>query len=317
MDPKAAPTNEDVQQIVAAARAQIQQDVQQIVEAARSQIHQDVEAIRAAMPPPAPAPAAPAKWSVEYFLDLGSKFASSGVFFIAFGAILLFLANHTMGPAHSAFTFVLVVLGVAVLLYGTGTQGVGQLQSGTEAAKYNVAIAGGAGVLAFAVAFGIIKYSNDMKTAFQIEKKYFLVFVEPNGDGSSTFANHGAQFMIDGVSIPAMRRGDYLIVYVPYVEREKDQKRKVNYTFYALDSATNSLLRAQLPGSFEVEISEGKFERKDASFDFPVYTEKRPVDLRSEGAVVTARQTIGRQQLETVGKAPPRKDIPAATVVTE
>jgi hypothetical protein len=144
---------------------------------------------------------------------------ASGVFFIGLGALLLYIAYGTLGLAHSAFTFVLVVLGVAIVLYGTGTQGMGNLQSTTNAARYNIAIAGGAGVLAFCVAYGIIAEQEKIKSAFQVEKRYVRVPVMSR-DGSSLLDFYLWEFSIDGVGVPALRQGKYLEILVPYFATE-------------------------------------------------------------------------------------------------
>ena len=105
--------------------------------------------------------------------------ANSGLFFMAVGGELLFLAQEYMATNHAGITFVLVVLGVALILYGTGTQGTGQLSS---SAGYNIAIAGGAGVVAFAVAYGMIWKSTEMRNAFQPERKFVRVFLQGETD---------------------------------------------------------------------------------------------------------------------------------------
>jgi hypothetical protein len=148
--------------------------------------------------------------------DSVNRFFSSGLFFILLGLVFLLVANVTMGTAHAAFSFVLVVLGVAVLLYGTGTQGMGEFQTSSAAAKYNVAIAGGAGILAFCVAMGIIQYSPAMKTAFQVEKKYVRLLIQGGNDGSSHTPRYASEFSIDGIPIPSVRRGDLIEVMIPY-----------------------------------------------------------------------------------------------------
>src|SRR5262249_39091472 len=102
-------------------------------------------------------------------------FPSSGLFFMIIGGAILWEAYATMGTAHSAMSFILVVVGVAILLYGTGTQGIGQWSSGQpseQLASYKVAMAGGAGVIAFCVAGGIIAFRTQIKEAFRIEQGY-------------------------------------------------------------------------------------------------------------------------------------------------
>src|SRR5262249_933268 len=107
----------------------------------------------------------PSKW------DRFNQFTSSGLFFMLIGATFLVVAALTLNTSHATFSFVLVVVGVAVLLFGTGTQGVGE----AEAPGYKVAIAGGAGIIAFCVGWGIIHYAEEIKTVFQVEKKYVRV----------------------------------------------------------------------------------------------------------------------------------------------
>jgi hypothetical protein len=121
----------------------------------------------------------PSKW------DRFNQFTSSGLFFMIVGAGFLLVAAITLNTAHASFSFVLVVIGVAVLLFGTGTQGVGEAQ----ATGYKVAIAGGAGVIAFCVGWGIIHYADSIKTVFQIEKKYIRV-VLVGVDGSSNLSSY-------------------------------------------------------------------------------------------------------------------------------
>jgi len=147
------------------------------------------------------------------------RFCSSGLFFIGLGLAFLFIANWSMGRAHAGMSFVLVVLGVAVVLYGTGTQGMGELKSDGTAGKYNVAIAGGAGVLAFFVAYGIIEYSPKMRDAFQTERKFVRLLIK-SVDGSSNIPSYAPMFEIDGTPIPAARRGNVIEVFVPYLSSE-------------------------------------------------------------------------------------------------
>src|SRR6185312_5173823 len=100
------------------------------------------------------------------------QFTTTGLFFMIVGCVFLLIAAVTLGPVHAAFSFVLVVVGVAILLFGTGTHSMGAFRSDEASAKYKVRIAGAAGILAFCIAFGIVKFSPEMKSAFQIEKKY-------------------------------------------------------------------------------------------------------------------------------------------------
>ncbi len=230
------------------------------------------------------------------------QFCASGLFFMVVGSLFLLTAYFTMGPAHSSFSFILVVVGVAILLFGTGTQGIGELNTGAEAARYKISIAGGAGVLAFCVGYGMLEYSSKIKDAFQIEKRYLLLIVEPNNDGNTSFANFVAQFSIDGVHVPAMRRGDALILYIPYLGTENLAKRMVKYEFYQLELLGRvPALKSRDADSFEIEINERKLVRSTASFDFPVYWERKKIDLR-----VRVSNNVPRRSEEPAGAPAPK-----------
>lgn len=150
------------------------------------------------------------------FREFCYAFPSSGLFYMLLGGLLLFIAQWRIETTHAAFTFVLVVLGIALLLYGTGTQSTGNFSSDTTAAKYNIAIAGGAGVLALCVAFGMVTYYPMMADTFRTEKKYLRVLIKST-DGSSKIAYYTSQFFIDGTPIPSVLRGNsYMEVFVPY-----------------------------------------------------------------------------------------------------
>jgi hypothetical protein len=210
-------------------------------------------------------------------------FFSSGLFFMLVGASTLFVAYETMGPASAIFSFILVVVGVAILLFGTGTQSMGEFNSDEAAAKYKVRLAGGAGVLAFCVAFGIVAYYPKMKEAFQIERRYLIVQVEPKSDGYSKFQDFAADFSINGNSLPVMRRGDFIMAYVPYLQTEQGTKRTVVYYFRAFKGANISAnLAPEVHGSFPLEI--GATESIDAGYDFPVSKLHPNIDMSTNNA---------------------------------
>src|SRR5215471_3833733 len=146
--------------------------------------------------------------------------ASSGLFFMMVGVGFLVVANQTMGAAHSSFTFVLVVVGVAILLFGTGTQGIGQFETKQGEANYKVALAGGAGVLAFCVAIGIVWKADKIKNAFEMEKRYLRVIIEPDSkDGVSdyVFAKYVPTAWLDGEYVPVVMRNKTMEAYVYYL----------------------------------------------------------------------------------------------------
>jgi hypothetical protein len=205
-----------------------------------------------------------------------------------------------MGSEHSTFSFVLVTLGTAIVLYGTGTQGMGNFQTegSSTAAKLNVAIAGGAGVLAFCVAFGMIRYHEQMRKAFQIERKFFIVRIAPNDDARTAFEKYAAHFSIDGAEIPALRRGNFYLVYVPYVEKDRLEKRSIDAQFHYVGAVPDAALDPRKSAQFPVVIDHGKFPTTDAGTDLPVYDEVYSVNL----------QKPPTESLRSAGKEPSAAD---------
>jgi hypothetical protein len=199
-----------------------------------------------------------------------NSFMSSGWFFMLVGAALLWAAYGTMGETHTSFTFVLVVVGIAILLYGTGTQSAGEAASD----KVKVYLAGGAGVLAFLVGYGIVEKSADIKAAFQVEKKYFRYTLEGADDGASDLGNYAAIADINGDQVPAMLRGRYIELYVPYFDRLLDGKGPVTIRgrvrLYLVNPVESQVAFKQEP--IEITIEPGReWTVADGSYEVPLF----------------------------------------------
>lgn len=106
------------------------------------------------------------------------KFFSSGVFYIVVGGIFLFTSYVQIGEpgSHPSFIFLLAILGVAIVLYGTGTQAIGKSNTGTT----NVAIAGGAGVLAIVLGFGVVQFNEAIQKVFSSAEYYAVIRLVPD-----------------------------------------------------------------------------------------------------------------------------------------
>lgn len=113
-------------------------------------------------------------------------FFASGIFYILLGGFFLYQAYAISqeNRAHTAFVFLLAVLGVAIVLYGTGTNAVGEGSTG----NIKVAIAGGAGVLALLLGFGVIQYADGLASVFKRTLDYGVLElrVDKNSSAGST-----------------------------------------------------------------------------------------------------------------------------------
>jgi hypothetical protein len=215
------------------------------------------------------------------------KFTASGLFFMIVGSLFLLIAGNTITRTHSAFTFILVVIGVAILLYGTGTQGMGTVDSTSEAAKYKVQIAGGAGVLAFVVAFGIIHFAPAIKDAFQVQKKYVRVIVAGN-DGYTDLQNFASEFTIDGMPVPAFRAGSLVEIFVPYLETENDLSFSIVPVYRPL-VALNPFVDPSKAIPIPITIPKGNFGIHDGSYEFPKYSQM-PISVSLKKGDVDQKQ---------------------------
>lgn len=240
--------------------------------------------------------AAPPARDIWYFL-------SSGVFFMLVGALTLIFAFITMGTTHASFTFILVVVGVAILLYGTGTQGAGNFETSAGEMKYKIGVAGGAGVLAFAVALGIVMKSNDIRDAFQVERKYArLIFRDP-GDGVGSMANYIAEVSVDGVPVPSYRSGDFIVAYLPFVAGLSDREVEISANFFHVSESASAnrleLQRVPFRKSFPLKL--GEITTDDAGFDFPRLRPDLVVKLSTDEVV----NDVDASQISAMGRAPP------------
>ena len=200
------------------------------------------------------------------------RFLSGGLFFMLIGCGFLWVSYLTMFRAHSSFSFILIVVGVAILLYGTGTQGLGQLSQASEAANYKIKLAGGAGVLAFCTAFGIVWKSEPIKLAFQIERKYLKISIEPDANSGSIFDKYIPDVTINGEHIASVRRGKTVDAYMGYFTNSTNTSHKLLAIFYHSDpegrkQSENLIGKADCP----IDLTGQFWESIDGGVDFPIY----------------------------------------------
>lgn len=204
-------------------------------------------------------------------------FFSSGIFYMLFGSALLYFSYHTLSHVHASFSFVLIVLSVAILLYGTGTQSVGEISDSNLAGKYNVMIAGGAGALALLIGLGMVTYGSKMPDVFGIERKRMVVVFNPTpGDiGKSLSTTYFAEFLDEeGRPLPYSIEGNAFRVLVPYFEKQLNNKRTIviKYILHLRPDSNSSGYRNYVPGDAEIQIDEQHIVN-DSSFDLPTYNQ--------------------------------------------
>ena len=187
----------------------------------------------------------------------------------------------------------------------------GKLETNTATARYNVALAGGAGALALAIGFGMIQFGPQMQRAFDVETRYVIVTLRPNPDGSSSFKDYWAEFDIDGVPIPSVRRGDALLAFVPYFDTQKDATKHVWYRLRPQDPrSVSASFKTTIFDKIDVPLAH--VNRNNSGFDFPVYDNTPPVDMRSTTGVSIALKAAADQKLPNApGATEPNPTTPA------
>lgn len=267
-----------------------------------SQLQQDIETIKQQVRRTAEALSSSAvnqgagQSGFDTFFRRLNDICSSGIFFILLGLGLLFFAwlGLTVG-IHTSFSFVLVVLGIAVMLFGTGTQGMGRLSSAEAASRYTISIAGGAGILAIAIGYGMVVLGPRIQEVFELQTHY--AWVELRGDDprcSLGINKYWAEFSADGQPLAYKSQKGQLFVLLPYYYNELQRakviggaegknttdaefKKTIDVEFTVKDQQDlkDNLLCAPNPvGHIEVPVSELDLQ-DDSGFDFkktPVHT---------------------------------------------
>jgi len=150
---------------------------------------------------------------------------SSGLFFMVVGTLFLIAATLTIGNIHAGMTFIFVVVGVAILLYGTGTQATGTLDGSASDSAFKLSMAGGAGALAFAAAAGIVFFQTEINQAFREETRFLNVSIRVLTGGSADLQNFAVFGEVDGEPVAMMKDNkDSVVAIVPYTLRDRKKQ---------------------------------------------------------------------------------------------
>jgi hypothetical protein len=219
--------------------------------------------------------------TLDYFFSRMNDFFSSGIFFILLGIGLLYFAwrGLTVG-IHTSFSFVLVVLGIAVMLFGTGTQGMGRLTSSEAVGRYTISIAGGAGIIAVAIGYGMVMLGPKIQEVFELQTHYAWVELRASDPRCSLEINrYWAEFTSNGETLAYKSRKGQIFVLLPYYYNElqranviggADDKKTIDAEFIVKDQKDlkENLLCAPNPkGHVDVAVSELNLQ-DDSGFDF-------------------------------------------------
>jgi hypothetical protein len=244
---------------------------------------------------------------------------TSGLFFMLVGGVFLLLAANTLGHIHAAFSFVLVVLGCAILLFGTGTQGMGEFTSPDNPPvtfiKYKIGIAGGAGILALAIGLGMVHEREGIRDVFQIERRYARVLLTPfQADGVSTFKYYVAEaHTADGTPVPTQHRSDDSIeIIVPYfVQQTPEIVVLVTLSNVQQGNQGNGLL-SQVKRGITVDLN--RLYDNSGGMEYPIYRAANPEEttfnLQSPAATQVVFSKADDHQGRLSERQPPNRPEP-------
>ncbi len=118
-----------------------------------------------------------------------------------------------MENTHPSFVFLLAILGVSIVLYGTGTQGVGSADFKDVPIK--VAVADGAGVLAAVFGFGVVWQSEKIQKVFKTEQQYGLIELKSPGELFEPASLHITANALDGRGLHLLSKSDSIEILMP------------------------------------------------------------------------------------------------------
>lgn len=167
---------------------------------------------------------------ISRFADSLAAFGRTGLFFMLFGTSFLYFAFENGARAHSAMTFILVVLGSAMVLFGTGTQASGDLDNSEAKHRYKVQIAGGAGVMSLVIGFGLVWKGPDLKGVFQPERRIVvapLVAEMSAGQGLDApvkLSDYVVEAFVGPIQVPIVHRDGFVELFIPVTSADFDPK---------------------------------------------------------------------------------------------
>ena len=271
------------------------------------------------------------KSSLDSLFGRLNDFCSSGVFFILLGLGLLFFAwrGLTVG-IHTSFSFVLVVLGIAVMLFGTGTQGMGRLSSAEAASRYTISIAGGAGILAVAIGYGMVMLGPKIQEVFELQTHYAWVELQADPRCSLGINRYWAEFTSNGESLAYKSRKGQIFVLLPYYYNElqranviggPEEKKTIDAEFIVKDQQDlkDNLLCAPNPkGHIDVAVSELNLQ-DNSGFDF---NKTYPhifnlINIDDPASKILATQAIQPPTANALAKPPNVQNLPLPLSVSQ
>jgi hypothetical protein len=152
------------------------------------------------------------------------SFFASPIFFILLGAFLIYCALTLLDTTHPGFVFILAILGISMMLFGTGSQAAasGQLPA---TGHLKIGIAGGAAALAAVFGYGTVLLSPGIQGFFKRTLDYGFLELTTSGSRSPNFdldLHTVTATSPDGRPLHILKQTSSLQIMVPIYSHHRD-----------------------------------------------------------------------------------------------
>jgi hypothetical protein len=255
-------------------------------------------------PPPSPKSPLnvdlPLRQPLPEWMGLFGDFFRSGLFFMLFGTAFLYFAFANGQRAHSAMTFILVVIGSAIVLFGTGTQATGDVDGTEEGRAYKIKIAGGAGVMSLIIGFGLVQKGHDLKGVFRPERTIIVAtLVAERSDVPAALGDYYVEAYLDNLPVPVVRRDRVIELYIPVTGADIMGKTSpmVNIQLtHRNDTKVAELV--ELRPRVEKALDLSNLSDQSGGYEFRRYTSPITIALQRSRGVATVPTEVQPQDAE-------------------
>jgi hypothetical protein len=213
--------------------------------------------------------------SLQPVYEAAKSFFGSTIFFILFGCILLYFAVSLLHQTHPAFVFILAILGVSMILFGTGSQAVASANV-PATVGINASIAGGAAALAAIFGYGSVVLSEGIKGFFQETIDYGVLELTTLGTPTPNFNLLRTTIRAnttDGRPLPLWTRLDTLQIMIPRYSKQGTSTISVTFQGSLPVDAPNG----ELTAPYSIDWS--KIDPEEIFGSERMYIARKPINL--------------------------------------
>lgn len=199
-----------------------------------------------------------------------------------FGTGFLLFAFANGQRAHSAMTFILVVIGSAMVLFGTGTQASGDVDGTDEGRAYKIKIAGGAGVMSLIIGFGLVQKGKDLKGVFRPERTIVVAtLIAERSDAPAALSDYYVEAYLDNLPVPVVRRDRIIELYIPVTSADIMQKTSPTVNIQLIHRSEGRVADLIDPRpKVDAQLKLGELNDQSGGYEFQRYSSPIKITLQ-------------------------------------